>query len=80
LGTEYKRLLSGGVEVRLDGNPDNLHHKVIVIDEKIVVTGSYNLSANAELRNDENTLILQSAEIAALYLEEFERVFGEAKQ
>ena len=79
-GAEYERLLSGGVDVRLDGNPDNMHHKVIIIDEKIVVTGSYNLSANAEKRNDENTLILHDPEIAALYLSEFEHVFQLAKK
>lgn len=76
-GTEYDRLYAGGVDVRLDGNPENMHHKVIVIDESIVITGSYNFSASAENRNDENTLIIHSPEIAARYLEEFKRVYNE---
>jgi phosphatidylserine/phosphatidylglycerophosphate/cardiolipin synthase-like enzyme len=42
--------------VRKDGL-QNLHDKVLIIDHKIVVTGSYNFSRNAET-NDENTLII----------------------
>ena len=52
-----------------------MHHKVIIIDGRIVVTGSYNFSKSAKTRNDENTLIMHSPEIAELYIEEFERVW-----
>jgi phosphatidylserine/phosphatidylglycerophosphate/cardiolipin synthase-like enzyme len=79
-GSEYERLLDHGLDVHLDGNPENMHHKVILIDEKVVVTGSYNFSASAEERNDENTLILDNPQIASLYLAEFERVLAEAKR
>ena len=54
-------------------------HKVILIDDQIVITGSYNFSNNAKTRNDENTLIVHSPDIAAIYRQEFERVWGEAK-
>jgi phosphatidylserine/phosphatidylglycerophosphate/cardiolipin synthase-like enzyme len=64
-----------GVELRFDGNPDRMHHKVIVIDQQTVITGSYNFSRSAETRNDENLVVLHDAEVAASYLEEFERVF-----
>ena len=75
-GTEYDRLRqSPNVEVRLDGNRYNLHHKVIVIDGTIVITGSYNFSRAAEESNDENVLILHNAEIAAQYLVEFVKLF-----
>lgn len=74
-GTEFDNLLAAGFDIRLDGNPQQMHHKVFIIDEAVVVTGSYNFSANAEKRNDENLLILYNPEIASLYLEEFWRVF-----
>jgi phosphatidylserine/phosphatidylglycerophosphate/cardiolipin synthase-like enzyme len=51
-----------------------------VIDDRIVVTGSYNFSNNAKTRNDENTLIVHSPEIAAIYRQEFERVWGVVKE
>ena len=78
-GTEYDRFKKAGLDVRLDGNPRNMHHKVFIIDGQTVVTGSYNFSANAEQSNDENTLIIYNEEIAGQYLDEFERIFEEAK-
>jgi phosphatidylserine/phosphatidylglycerophosphate/cardiolipin synthase-like enzyme len=56
-----------------------MHHKVIILDDSTVITGSYNFSRNAEERNDENTLVIHSPEMARLYLEEFERVFEQAR-
>jgi phosphatidylserine/phosphatidylglycerophosphate/cardiolipin synthase-like enzyme len=79
-GTKFDQLLASGLDVRLDGNPNNMHHKVLIIDEAIVITGSYNFSNNAEKRNDENTLVIHHPAIAAEYLAEFERVFGEAQR
>jgi phosphatidylserine/phosphatidylglycerophosphate/cardiolipin synthase-like enzyme len=79
-GTEFDRLRAAGLDVRLDGNPDNMHHKVIIIDQAIVVTGSYNFSANAEERNDENTLILYDPLVAAQYEAEFARVLALAQR
>ena len=76
LGSRDQELLQAGVEVRLDGNPDRMHHKVIVIDGEIVITGSYNFSRSAETHNDENLIVLHDPAAAAAYLEEFERVFA----
>lgn len=76
IGTEFDRLVDAGLEVHLDGNPRNMHHKVMIIDGNTVITGSYNFSQNAEVQNDENTLVIHNGEIAALYTREFERVFS----
>ena len=63
-----------------DGNPGVMHHKVILIDDDIVVTGSFNFSANADDSNDENVVVLRNKDIAALYLQEFERRWAEAEE
>ena len=73
-GSDYETLVDAGLDFVLDGNPKNMHHKVIIIDGAIVVTGSYNFSRSAEERNDENTLIFYNETIAALYLAEFDRI------
>ena len=75
-GTEYDNLRDSGLDIRLDGNNHNMHHKLFIIDGQVVITGSYNFSRSAEERNDENTLVIYNAEIAAQYLEEFQRVFA----
>jgi phosphatidylserine/phosphatidylglycerophosphate/cardiolipin synthase-like enzyme len=77
---ELKTLMCRNVPVRQDGNPNFLHHKYIVVDDRIVVTGSMNYSTNAETSNDENVIIIENTEIARLYLQEFERVWGIAKE
>jgi phosphatidylserine/phosphatidylglycerophosphate/cardiolipin synthase-like enzyme len=73
---ELRTLMCRSVPVKQDGNSGFLHHKVIVVDEQIVITGSLNFSTNAEESNDENVIIIDNAEIARLYLQEFERVWN----
>lgn len=73
-GGEYLNMLEAGIDVLLDGNPKSMHHKVIIIDDEIVVTGSYNFSKSAKTRNDENTLILFDREIAGEFENELTRV------
>ena len=76
---ELKTLMCRNVPVKQDGNPGFLHHKVIVVDERIVITGSMNFSTNAEESNDENVIIIDNADIARLYMQEFDRVWNLAK-
>ncbi len=57
-----------------DGNQALLHHKVFIIDEETVITGSSNYSDSAENSNNENTLIIKSKTIASQYLKEYSRV------
>lgn len=77
-GTEFYRLRSAGVDVRLDGNPRNMHHKVLIIDERIVVLGSFNFSFFADSRNDENLIVVSDPQFAARFQQEFEKIFAQA--
>ncbi len=79
-GGEFAPFIELGLKVYKDGNPGQMHHKVIIIDEKIVITGSYNFSASAERKNDENVVIFFDETIAAQYLAEFERVYARAQR
>ncbi len=78
-GTEYDPFQQADMQVRLDGNEGQMHHKVFIIDEHIVILGSYNFSRAAEERNDETILIIDNAEIAQQYLQEFKRVWEQAQ-
>ena len=73
--SEMPPLYCAKVPVRKDGNPAFLHHKVIVIDERIVITGSLNFTDNADQNNNENVIILDNPEIAKLYMQEFQKVW-----
>ncbi len=80
LGGEYERLSAAGLEVYLDAHPEKLHHKVLIIDRKIVITGSYNLTRSAETKNDENLLIIHHPGIAGVYLGEFDWIYQDASE
>jgi phosphatidylserine/phosphatidylglycerophosphate/cardiolipin synthase-like enzyme len=73
---QMRPLYCAGVPVKPDGNPAFLHHKVIIIDKKIVITGSLNFTNNADQSNNENVIILQNGDIARKYIAEFERIWG----
>jgi hypothetical protein len=55
----------------IDKNKYKLHHKVFIIDNETVITGSYNPSRNANEFNDENLLIIHDTGVAEKYLREF---------
>jgi len=78
--SQFERLKNNGIDVVKDQNKKNMHHKVFIIDSKTVVTGSFNPTANGDQRNDENIIIIEDETIARLFLEEFERVYGEAEE
>lgn len=56
-----------------------MHNKFCVIDDEVIITGSYNWTARADLENDENLLIIYSRETAKKYKEEFERLWSGRK-
>jgi phosphatidylserine/phosphatidylglycerophosphate/cardiolipin synthase-like enzyme len=80
--SEYGRMRRARppLDVLTDGNPYILHHKVIILDDKLVILGSFNFSENANESNDENVLIIYDADVAALYRAEFERMYQQARE
>ncbi|MEO8357057.1 MAG: phospholipase D-like domain-containing protein [Chloroflexota bacterium] len=79
-GTEFDPFRQAGLEVLIDGIDGQMHHKVFIVDEKIVVLGSYNFSQAAEERNDENLLIVYDPDIAEQFVKEFRRVSAQAHE
>lgn len=76
--SQTTRLREGGVAVLTDGNPYLMHHKVFIIDDHIVILGSYNFTASAEDSNDENVLIIDDPAVATAFLAEYERIRAQA--
>ncbi len=75
-GAELRTFWCAHVPVRQDGNPRFMHDKLIIVDNRLVITGSFNFSSNATNNNDENVIIIDNPEIAALYMQEFGRVWS----
>lgn len=77
--SQFGRLKSAGLDVRADGNPHNMHHKLLIIDGETVVVGSYNFTRNAARANDENVIIAADTALAAEFGVEFNRVYALAQ-
>lgn len=75
--SELKTFWCANVPARQDGNGSFLHHKVVIIDNSIVFTGSFNFSTNADESNEENAIIIDNPEIASLYLQEFDKLWNQ---
>lgn len=65
-------LSHAGVGLRLDGKHAIAHNKVMVIDESVVITGSFNFTNSAATRNAENFLVLKSNTLAQRYKTEWQ--------
>jgi phosphatidylserine/phosphatidylglycerophosphate/cardiolipin synthase-like enzyme len=61
-------LVDGGVSVFLDTKHAISHSKVMVIDRRTVISGSFNFSRAAESSNLENLLVIMSPDLARQYL------------
>ena len=73
-----KRPLQGVGTPRL-ARGDKLHHKFAVIDNKTVITGSFNWSPSAAHQNDETLLVIESPTLAAHFTREMNRLWRGAE-
>lgn len=74
-GAECPLLQRDGLDVRVDSIEGLMHHKVIVIDSEIVIFGSFNFTRSANIRNDENLVVVYDAELARAFQAEFEQIY-----
>lgn len=72
--SEMTRFFCAGLNVLQDTSAGILHHKVFIIDDHTVITGSFNFSSNATESNDENMVIISDPDLVAQYVAEFERM------
>lgn len=82
-GSEYSKFKVfeyQGIDVIKDKNPGAMHHKVFVIDNETVITGSFNPTEGGDERNDENIVIIKDKEIATEFVKEFRSLLATASQ
>ncbi|MHB8770517.1 MAG: phospholipase D-like domain-containing protein [Syntrophales bacterium] len=70
-------LAGEGIDVRLvDIKRGSLHHKFMLIDGKILVTGSYNFTNESEFRNHEAAIFTNNKALIQSFAAEFERLWN----
>jgi len=66
-------MIKEGIPVAIDSCIGIAHNKVMILDGKILITGSYNFSKNAYSRNAENVLVIHNPDMASLYTKNFQK-------
>jgi phosphatidylserine/phosphatidylglycerophosphate/cardiolipin synthase-like enzyme len=72
-------LINAGIPVWIDDRPAIAHNKVIVADERITVTGSFNFTKAAQERNAENIVVIDDPRIAAAYRQNIQARLGQSE-
>jgi phosphatidylserine/phosphatidylglycerophosphate/cardiolipin synthase-like enzyme len=65
-------LAHAGIPTYIDAAHAIAHNKIILIDDAIIITGSFNFTKAAEEHNAENLLILYGTTLYPLYKENFD--------
>jgi phosphatidylserine/phosphatidylglycerophosphate/cardiolipin synthase-like enzyme len=70
--TELGHLVHQGLVPHIDAQHAIAHNKIMMIDRRILVTGSFNFTHQAEIENAENLLIVQGyPEVLQRYFQQF---------
>ena len=70
-------LVAEGIDVRfVEIKRGSLHHKFILIDAKLLVTGSYNFTNESEFRNHEAAIFTNNKALIQSFAAEFERLWN----
>jgi len=80
--SEYEKLRSAGIPVRLSGGSGTFGHRFAIVDERIVLTGSYAWAAASATGRFENLVritcpIGSASSVPQAFLAEFDRLWGQ---
>ena len=65
-----------GIDVKWDKNYSHqMHHKVFIIDKRIIITGSFNPTFSAHKLNWENIVVIDDTALAARFMDEIKKLF-----
>ncbi|KAL4239485.1 Mitochondrial cardiolipin hydrolase [Mactra antiquata] len=75
-GSQIWNLRKAGIAVRTNKSSFLMHHKFVVIDDQLLLNGSFNWTRQAISGNQENLMALGNKRIVSLYTNEFERLWN----
>ena len=71
-------LIRKGVDVKYHLGLGLMHNKFTVIDDQVLLTGSFNWTASAEKKNAENLLVITDKEVIEKYVKQFKNLWAES--
>lgn len=75
-GSTVKDLGDEGIQIRTDSSGESLmHNKFVIIDQKILMTGSYNWTVASTEVNQENVVIMENDHLVETFMNEFNKLW-----
>jgi phosphatidylserine/phosphatidylglycerophosphate/cardiolipin synthase-like enzyme len=74
IGSTYsisRLLVQKGIKVRISSNNYIMHNKFAIIDNRILLSGSYNWTFAANNKNEENLMVIDDPEIIEIFQNQF---------
>ena len=79
-GLPFDKLIQNNAALYIAEPPSLIHHKFCIIDDRMVIDGSYNWTVGAETNNDENIVVIENGKVIDTFLKAFRNLLGEYKQ
>ncbi len=76
--SKSRYLINKGVNVKFHMGPGLMHDKFAVIDDQVVLTGSFNWTISAEKKNAENLLVITDKDLAQKYTKQFKHLWSQS--
>ena len=78
--SKSRYLINKGFDVRYYVGSGLMHNKFAIIDSAVLITGSYNWTAAANHRNEENVLLITDIELIKKHQERFEYLWEKSRK
>jgi cardiolipin hydrolase len=74
-GTQVNRLRRAGIQVRVDTTAFLMHHKFVVVDGELLMSGSLNWTTQALCGNQENIIVTSEPKLVEPFINQFEMLW-----
>ena len=75
-GSDVRLLASVGIPCKTDNNLRfHMHNKMAIIDNSVVITGSFNWTSQAVNKNQDNILFIEDKDIASQYTDYYNKIW-----
>jgi len=75
ISSQMEKFYNNGIQVRPHRGNGLMHNKYIILDRKVVITGSFNFTTQAIVENFENLTVTDNMDISGRYVSNFERLW-----
>ncbi|WLQ12293.1 phospholipase D-like domain-containing protein [Hahella aquimaris] len=74
-GSDINRFKEAGISVKMDDEPHHMHHKFALIDDSVLIHGSFNWTRSASTYNQENIVVTDHPGLVKEFSGEFAKLW-----